>query len=70
MPRPNSPVPKLTRHKAKARGVVRLNGKDHYLGPWPAGAKQPPPAVRAAYDRLIAEWLPAPVSTASLPWPN
>jgi integrase len=59
MPRPKTIIPKLTRHKAKARGVVRLNGKDHYLGPWPAGAKLPPPDVRAAYDRLIAEWLAA-----------
>jgi integrase len=37
--------------------VVTLNGKDHYLGPWPASSKTPPEAVRLAYDRLIAEWL-------------
>jgi hypothetical protein len=40
-------------------GVVTLNGKDHYLGPWPAGSKNPPDAVRQAYDQLIAEWLAA-----------
>jgi hypothetical protein len=36
---------------------VRLNGRDHYLGSWPAGQGKPPPAVSEAYDRLIAEWL-------------
>ena len=57
MPRTQSPVPTLTRHKATNRAVVRLSGQDHYLGPWPAGQEQPDPDVRAAYDRLIAEWL-------------
>ncbi len=37
--------------------VVTLNGKDHYLGPWPANQRQAPPTTREAYDRLIAEWL-------------
>ncbi len=40
-------------------GVVTLNGKDHYLGHWPDGQKNPPEAVRLAYDKLIAEWLAA-----------
>ena len=57
MPRPKSLFPALTRHKASSRGVVRPNGADHYLGPWPDGRKEPPPETRAAYDRLIAEWL-------------
>jgi len=57
MPRTRSPVPLPTRHKATRRGVVRLSGFDHYLGPWPDGQDQPPPEVRAEYDRLIAEWL-------------
>jgi hypothetical protein len=37
--------------------VVTLNGKDHYLGPWPAGLRKPPPAAVEAYGCLIAEWL-------------
>jgi hypothetical protein len=57
MPRPKSIVPKLTRHKARGLGVVRLNGHDHYLSHWPADSEQPPPDVIKAYDRLIAEWL-------------
>jgi integrase len=37
--------------------VVTLNGKDHYLGHWPEGQRNPPAAVRVEYDRLVAEWL-------------
>jgi integrase len=37
--------------------VVTLNGHDHYLGHWPAGAKKPPAELRDAYDALVAEWL-------------
>ena len=46
-------VPKMTRHRASGQAVVRLNYRDHYLGPW--GSR----AARVAYDRLIAEWLAA-----------
>jgi integrase len=49
-------TPSLRRHKPSEQGVVTLNGKDHYLGRWPAAAKRPPEPVRLAYDRLIAEW--------------
>jgi integrase len=52
-------TPSLRRHKPSSLGVVTLNGKDHYLGHWPAGQKNPPEAVRLAYDQLIAEWLAA-----------
>jgi integrase len=52
-------TPSLRRHKPSSLGVVTLNGKDHYLGPWPATAKNPPQDVRRAYDQLIAEWLAA-----------
>jgi integrase len=52
-------TPSLRRHKPSSLGVVTLNGKDHYLGHWPAGHKGPPQAVRLAYDQLIAEWLAA-----------
>jgi integrase len=49
--------PSLRRHAAAKQGVVRLNGHDHYLGPWPAVSKEPPQPVRDAYDRLIALWV-------------
>jgi integrase len=52
-------TPSLRRHKPSSLGVVTLNGKDHYLGHWPEGSKNPPAAVRLAYDQLIAEWLAA-----------
>jgi integrase len=55
MPRPPR-IPSLRRHTNNL-GVVRLNGDDHYLGPWPHPTKQPPPEVRAAYDDLIRLWL-------------
>jgi integrase len=50
-------VPSLRRHKPSGLGVVTLNGKDHYLGRWPAGRREPPPEVRQAYDRLLSDWL-------------
>jgi integrase len=50
-------TPSLRRHKPSSLGIVTLNGKDHYLGRWPEGQKNPPESVRAAYDQLIAEWL-------------
>jgi hypothetical protein len=50
-------TPTLRRHKPSSLGIVTLNGKDHYLGHWPEGHKNPPPDVQTANDRLIAEWL-------------
>src|SRR5690349_513035 len=44
-------VPKHCHHKASGRGVVRLNGRDHYTGAWGS------PEAEAAYKRLVAEWL-------------
>lgn len=43
--------PSYRRHKPSGQAVVTLNGKDFYLGPWESTAS------RAAYDKLIAEWL-------------
>ncbi|HEX4592467.1 MAG TPA: hypothetical protein VH120_21235 [Gemmataceae bacterium] len=47
--------------------------KTIYLGPWPAGVREPSAQVRAAYDRLIGEWrtsgrrpLPSTVPQSSL----
>ena len=44
-------VPKLCRHKATGRAVVRLDGRDRYCGVYGSSA------ARAEYDRLIALWL-------------
>ena len=59
-------IPDYTRHKATGQAVVRLDGRDVYLG------KHNTPASREKYDRTIAEWLtarriasPAPLSTGT-----
>lgn len=43
-------VPSYCHHKASGRAVVRIGGRDHYLGPY--GSDQ----SHAEYTRLIAEW--------------
>jgi integrase len=53
MPRLKHKLPSLRHHWPSGRAVVTLNGRDHYCGPWNS------PEARAAYDRLIAEWLAA-----------
>ena len=50
MIRTNARVPKLGRH-ASGQAVVRLGGKDFYLGRFGT------PDAQAQYDTLIAEWL-------------
>jgi len=42
-------IPKYRHHKARNQAVVRLDGKDHYLGPYDS------PASREKYHRLVAE---------------
>src|ERR1700719_1690105 len=44
-------IPSYRLHKPSGQAVVRLDGKDHYLG------KFGTPTSREAYDRVIAEWL-------------
>ncbi len=44
-------TPKYRRHKPSAQAVVTLNGHDVYLGRWNSAAS------KAAYDRLVGEWL-------------
>ncbi len=46
-------IPAYRLHKPKQLAVVRLNGRDIYLGPYNS------PESRQVYDRLIAEWLAA-----------
>lgn len=50
MPRPKKSVPKYCLHKASGRAVVRIDGRDHYLGPHGSAESWD------AYHRLIAEW--------------
>src|SRR5438105_783548 len=57
--RPRNSIPSLRHHKPTDRGVVTVNGRDVYLGRWPRDQAEAPPAVRAEYDRVIAEWLAA-----------
>jgi hypothetical protein len=44
-------IPKHCHHKASNRGVVCLDGHDHYTGIW--GTQE----AQDAYERLIGEWL-------------
>lgn len=46
-------TPKYRKHRASGQALVRLSGKDFYLGPY--GSK----TSLAEYDRLVAEWLQA-----------
>lgn len=46
-------IPKMCRHKGSGRAVVRLDGRDHYLGRW--GTRQ----ARTRYRQVIGEWLAA-----------
>lgn len=51
MPRLVSLVPKYRKHRQSGQAIVTLNGRDHLLGPHNSKVS------KAAYDRLIAEWL-------------
>jgi integrase len=53
--------PKLTHHKASGQGVVRLNGKDVYCGPYGT------PECKARYLRALAEWEAADRQPATKP---
>ena len=57
--RDHSYVPRPSR-RPDGRAVLRLSGKDHYLGQagdWPRGRRSPPPSIQAEYQGLIARWL-------------
>lgn len=51
MPRRTVAVPSYRRHKPTGQAVVRLDGRDIYLG------KHGTPSSQERYRRLIAEWL-------------
>lgn len=44
-------TPSYRLHKPSGQAVVRLDGRDHYLGKWDT------PESRVLYDRLISTWL-------------
>src|SRR5436309_2204561 len=48
---PSDRIPQPSLHKASGQAVVRLCGKDHYLGRYGS------PEAKAAYEALIARWL-------------
>jgi hypothetical protein len=50
-------IPSLTQHKASGQSVVRLDGKDHYCGPWDTRTNAPSTSAQSRYHRLIAEWI-------------
>jgi len=51
MSKPRRRIPKYRHYKPKDLAVVRIDGRDHYLG------KYNSPESREKYHRLIAEWL-------------
>ncbi len=51
MPKQPRRVPRYRHYKPKNLGVVRIDGKDQYLGRYDS------PESREKYHRLIAEWL-------------
>ena len=61
MPRRQSKVPSYCLHKASGQAVVRLDGRDRYLGPH--GSLE---SVER-YERAIAEWRIAQVARATPP---
>jgi hypothetical protein len=51
MPRKSGNLPAYCLHRRSGQAVVRLCGRDHYLGPYNSTES------RENYDRLLAEWL-------------
>lgn len=53
MAKPSARVPKYCHHKASGQAVVRLDGRDHYLGEFGS------PESHERYQRRVAEWIAA-----------
>ena len=51
MPRPKSLTPKYRRHKPTGQAVVRIDGRDYYLG------EHGSPASKERYAVLMADYL-------------
>ena len=56
---PKRRVPSYCLHKRSGRAVVRLDGKDHYLGVYGRSESHD------AYQRLIEQWLATSKRTAA-----
>lgn len=52
-------IPQLRRHKSAGQAYVRLEGRQVYLGPWPAGQTRPSEIAEAAYRRLVTRLMAA-----------
>jgi hypothetical protein len=50
MPRKSGKVPSYSLHKGSGQAVVRIGGKDHYLGRYGT------PESHERYERVIAQW--------------
>ncbi len=61
MPRKAAKVPAYCLHKASGRAVVRVNGKDHYLGPFGSAESH------ERYAELIERWRLAKAAPKELP---
>ena len=48
---PADRIPSYTHHRASGQAVVRIDGRDIYLGKWKSAES------RRKYDTLIGEWL-------------
>jgi integrase len=65
MASPNTRLPKYRHYRPKDLAVVRIDGRDHYLG------KHDSPESHAKYRRLVAEWLTSNrVTDATAPSPD
>jgi len=56
MPAKPRKIPSYRLHKPTGQAVVRLDGRDHYLG------KHGTPGSQEAYHRKVAEWVAAGVA--------
>ena len=61
MPRRSGKVPSYCHHKSSGRAVVRIDGRDHYLGPYGSSESY------ERYARLIAEWRTSRVAQPGAP---
>ena len=64
MPRKSGSIPAYSLHRSSGQAIVRICGRDHYLGPHNSAES------REKYDRLIAEWLASgrqPIEVAATP---
>jgi integrase len=60
MPTKSPRIPSYRLHKSTGLGVVRLDGRDHYLG------EHGTPASHEAYRRIIAEWTSSGIASANM----